>query len=137
MELIKPGTNFDFIRFRFVALVISWVLIAIGLISLALRGGPNYGIDFSGGVMVHLRFKQPQPISEIRAALSAVQLGESVIQDFGSTGTEFLVRLPVEATETSDITEKLTRALEEKFGKENFEVLRVEFVGPRVGQELR
>jgi preprotein translocase subunit SecF len=137
MELIKPGTNFDFIRFRFVALVISWVLIAIGIISLIVRGGPNYGIDFSGGVMVHLRFKQAQPINEIRAALTSIQLGESSIQDFGSTGTEFLVRLPVEATQTSGVTENLTRALEEKFGKENFEVLRVEFVGPRVGQNLR
>src|SRR5712692_6020342 len=103
MELIKPGTNFDFIRFRFVALVISWVLIAIGMISLVLHGGPNYGIDFSGGVMVHLRFKKPQPISEIRAALGSIQLGESTIQDFGSTSREFLVRLPVEATETKNI----------------------------------
>ena len=41
MELIKPGTKFDFIRFRFVALVISWVLIAIGMFSVLLRGGPN------------------------------------------------------------------------------------------------
>jgi preprotein translocase subunit SecF len=137
MELIKPGTNFDFIRFRFIALGISWVLIAIGLVSLLLHGGPNYGIDFSGGVMVHLRFHKPQPIGEIRSALTTINLGDSTIQDFGSAGVEFLVRLPVEASETKGISDTLTQALEQKFGKENFEVLRVELVGPRVGQELR
>ncbi len=136
-ELIKPGTNFDFIRFRFVALVISWVLIAIGLASVVYHGGPNYGIDFTGGVMVHLRFSSPQPIGEIRTVLDSIHLGESTIQDFGAAGTEFLVRLPVEASETKGISDTLTQALADKFGKDKFEVLRVELVGPRVGQELR
>ncbi len=137
MELIKPGTKFDFIRFRFVALVISWILIAVGIASFILHGGPNWGVDFSGGVMVQLRFKTPQPIDTIRAALNNVQLGDSTIQDFGGAGTEFLVRLPVEVSETAGISDTLKRGLEEKFGKDAFEVLRVELVGPRVGRELR
>jgi preprotein translocase subunit SecF len=137
MEIIKPGINFDFIRFWPIALVISWVLIAIGLASFVFHGGPNYGIDFSGGVMVHLRFTKPQPINDIRAGLSTVGLGDSTIQDFGANGTEYLVRLPVEASESKGITETLTQALETKFGKDSFEVLRVELVGPRVGKELR
>jgi preprotein translocase subunit SecF len=136
-EIIKPGTNFDFIRFWLVALVISWVLIAIGIGSFIYHGGPNYGIDFSGGVMVHLRFNKPQLIGDIRAGLSTVGLGDSTIQDFGAGSTEYLVRLPVEASETKGISETLTQALETKFGKESFEVLRVELVGPRVGKELR
>jgi len=137
MELIKPGTKFDFIRFRFIALGISWALIAIGIFSLILHGGPNYGIDFSGGVMVHLRFNRPVPIGNIRDALNAIHLGESAIQDFGAGGTEFLIRLPVEASETKGISDTLTQALADKFGKDAFEVLRVELVGPRVGQDLR
>jgi preprotein translocase subunit SecF len=137
MELIKPGTNFDFIRFRFVALVISWVLIAIGLAAVLYHGGPNYGIDFSGGVMVHLRFAQPQSIDGIRQALNGAELGDATIQDFGTAGTEFLVRLPVEAAGLEGISDRLTQALDQKFGKQNFEVLRIELVGPRVGRELR
>ncbi|HEX7409695.1 MAG TPA: protein translocase subunit SecF [Candidatus Binatia bacterium] len=136
-EIIKPGTNFDFIRFWLVALVISWVLIAIGIGSFIYHGGPNYGIDFSGGVMVHLRFSKPQSIGDIRAGLSTVGLGDSTIQDFGAGSTEYLVRLPVEASETKGISETLTQALATKFGKESFEVLRIELVGPRVGKELR
>jgi preprotein translocase subunit SecF len=137
MEFIKPGTKFDFIRFRFVALGISWALIAIGIGSFIFHGGPNWGVDFSGGVMVQLRFKSPQHIDAIRAALNSVQLGDSTIQDFGGAGTEFLVRLPVEVSETAGLSAILTRGLEDKFGKDTFEVLRVELVGPRVGRELR
>ncbi len=137
MEFIKPGTKFDFIRFRLVALGISWTVIAIGIASFIFHGGPNWGVDFSGGVMVQLRFNSPQPIDAIRAALDSVQLGDSTIQDFGGAGTEFLVRLPVEVSETAGLSATLTRGLEEKFGKDAFEVLRVELVGPRVGRELR
>jgi len=137
VELIKPGTNFDFIRLRMAALVFSWVLIAIGIASFIYHGGPNYGIDFSGGVMVHLRFAKAQPIDGVRAALTTVGLGDSTIQDYGANGTEYLVRLPVEASETKGISEQVTQALGDKFGKDSFEVLRVELVGPRVGNELR
>ncbi|MFN8625400.1 MAG: protein translocase subunit SecF [Candidatus Binatia bacterium] len=137
VELIKPGTNFDFIRLRTAALVFSWVLIAIGIASFIYHRGPNYGIDFSGGVMVHLRFAKQQPIEGIREALTTVGLGESTIQDYGANGTEYLVRLPVEASETKGISEQITQALGTKFGKDAFEVLRVELVGPRVGKELR
>jgi preprotein translocase subunit SecF len=137
MEIIKPGTKFDFIRFRFVALVISWILIAIGIASFIYHGGPNYGVDFSGGVMVHLKFKQPVSIGDMRAGLNPIHLGDATIQDFGAAGEEFLVRLPVEATGAKGMSEDLTQALAEKFGKDAFEVLRVEFVGPRVGQALR
>jgi preprotein translocase subunit SecF len=137
MELIKPGTKFDFIRFRFIALGISWAVIAIGIFSLIYHGGPNYGIDFTGGVMVHVRFKNTVPVNDIRAALNSAKLGESTIQDFGAGGTEFLIRLPVESSETSGISDSMTQALAEKFGKDGFDVLRVELVGPRVGQDLR
>lgn len=137
MELIKPGTNFDFIGFRLKALVFSWILIAIGAASVVYHGGINWGIDFSGGVMVHLKFNKPTSVDEVRASLSGAHFGESTIQNFGSGGQEFLVRLPVEVTETAGISESLTKSLTEKFGKETFEVLRVELVGPRVGRELR
>lgn len=137
MEIIKPGTNVDFIRYSSIAFVLSGVLLVASIASLVVRGGPNYGIDFAGGVIVHLRFAKPEPIKDIRAALSAINLGESAIQDYGASGAEFLVRLPAEASEKIGVSAQVSQALAEKFGADAFEVLRVELVGPRVGRELR
>lgn len=141
MELIKPGTKVDFVRYVLWAVGFSWALILIGVISLIIHKGPNYGIDFSGGTMMQLRFKQKPSISDIRAALEPLGLGDATIQDFGSGGTageaDFLIRLPLAASEMEDLSKKVTASLEEKFGKDTFEILRVEMVGPRVGSDLR
>jgi preprotein translocase subunit SecF len=141
MELIKPGTKIDFVSYAPWAIGFSWLLIAIGAVSLLIHRGPNYGVDFSGGTVVQVRFHQKPAISEIRAPLEALGFGEVSIQDFGSgdaTGAaEFLIRLPQTAEETADLGQKVTAALDGKFGKEAFEVLRVDMVGPRVGADLR
>lgn len=145
MEIIKPGTKFDFISFRSTAYAVSAVMILASLGSLVLRGGPNYGIDFTGGSMVQIRFQDNRSIDEVRAVLADKGMGEALIQDFtddfGTTGdeggSEFLVRLPLSAEETTDESKRVTQALGEAFGPEAMEIQRVESVGPRVGQALR
>jgi preprotein translocase subunit SecF len=141
MELIKPGTTIDFVSGVKYAVGFSWLLIAIGIISLIAHKGPNYGIDFVGGTMVQVRFKQKPAINDIRSALTPLKLEDATIQDFGSSGTaggaDFLIRLPLAATEMEDVSNKVTGALSDKFGKDTFEIQRVEMVGPRVGKELR
>src|SRR5690348_12687186 len=69
-ELIPPGINIDFVGLRLKMLIVSWTLILIGLGSIWLKGGLNYGIDFAGGTMVHVKFDQQTPIADIRGALS-------------------------------------------------------------------
>jgi preprotein translocase subunit SecF len=137
MELIKPGINIDFVGYKNYMLVASAIAIVLSILILIVHGGPNYGIDFTGGVLVHLRFNEPKSAGDVRAAVLNLDLGESNIQDFGTSGTEFLVRLPLAASEVKNASDKLTTTLEDKFGKGTFEVLRVEVVGPRVGAELR
>jgi preprotein translocase subunit SecF len=140
MELIKPGTTIDFVSKVKFAIGFSWLLIAIGIVSLIARGGPNYGIDFAGGTMVQIKFSQKPPIDEIRSALATLGLGDATIQDLGSGaagGTEFLIRLPVSAAEMENLSKKVTDTLESKFGQAAMEVQRIETVGPRVGKELR
>ncbi|GBD26473.1 hypothetical protein HRbin30_01805 [bacterium HR30] len=139
MELIKPGTNFNFVGNFRRALVFSGLLIVVGALSLTLRG-PNYGIDFAGGTLVQVRFKQPTPIDEVRKALAGLELGEASIQDFGGNtngGSEFLIRVPVKGDHLSDFSAQVTSALESRFGKDSWEIQRIETVGPRVGGELR
>jgi preprotein translocase subunit SecF len=141
MELIKPGTKIDFVHYTAWAIGFSWLLIAIGALSLLLHGGPNYGVDFSGGTVMQVRFKQKPSISDIRGTLEPLGLGDVTIQDFGTSepagSAEFLIRLPQTADERSDLGTKVTEALQGKFGKDAFELLRVEMVGPRVGADLR
>lgn len=140
MEFIKPGTKIDFIGMRKMAFAVSGLLLLMGIVSLVVRGGPNYGIDFAGGTMVQVRFPQSPPIDDIRAALTTLDLGDATIQDFGASpsgGAEFLIRLPLSTDQGKDLSSTVTEALAQKFGKEAFEVQRVESVGPRVGNELR
>jgi preprotein translocase subunit SecF len=95
--------------------------------------------------MVQIRFQDNRSIDEVRAALADKGMGEALIQDFtddfGTTddegGSEFLVRLPLSAEETTDESKRVTQALGEAFGPEAMEIQRVESVGPRVGQALR
>ena len=68
MELFK-NTNFDFLGKKWPFIGASLVLTVAGLASLAIKGGPDYGIDFKGGALMYLRFNQEPPVQKIRAAL--------------------------------------------------------------------
>lgn len=137
MEIIKPGTQIPFTRYRHIAIVISTVVNLAVLILLFTRG-PNLGVDFAGGSMVHLRFQDRVTIPEIRQALARSGLADSVIQDFGQDATrEFLIRLEKTSAELGVLGEQVRKSLSEKFGADRFEVRRVESVGPKVGKDLR
>ena len=87
--------NFNFIGRRRWAYVISALMLVFGLTALAVKG-LHYDIDFTGGTLVQIRFEQPPTVAAIRAGLSRVQLGESVIQQFGDP-QEYIVRAPLSA----------------------------------------
>ena len=79
MELFK-NTSFDFLGKKWWFITASLVLTAAGLISLAVKGGPNYGIDFKGGAIMYLRFNQEPPVQKIRSALADKIHGEISVQ---------------------------------------------------------
>src|SRR5271154_5502917 len=79
MELFK-NTNFDFLGWKWPFIGASLVLSVAGLISLAVKGGPKYGIDFNGGALMHLRFNQEPPVQQIRNALGGKVRGEISVQ---------------------------------------------------------
>lgn len=138
-ELIKPGTNFDFVGYRSYAVTGSIVVIVLGLLSVLVRG-MNYGIDFAGGTLVHVKFHQPVSIGEIRGALETISAKDVTVQDFGATGSnEFIIRMVESDPELKrGLAQQISSSLGERFkGKSEFEVLRVESVGPRVGKDLR
>jgi preprotein translocase subunit SecF len=138
-ELIKPGTNIDFIGYRRYAMIASLAVILVGLLSL-LVFGVNYGIDFAGGTLVHVKFNRPVAINDMRSALGTISAKDVTVQDFGGADSnEFIVRmLEADPELKQGLPEQISNALAARFkGKSDFEVLRVESVGPRVGKDLR
>ena len=137
MELIKPGLKIPFTRYRKTAVIIS-MIVNLAVLIMLLTKGPNLGVDFAGGTMVHLKFQQNVAVAELRQAFEKMDLGGSVIQDFGQPGAnEYLVRLDKTSVEIGVLGEQIKKVLTEQFGADKFEVRRIESVGPKIGQDLR
>jgi preprotein translocase subunit SecF len=135
-EIVSPDTKFDFIGLRRPAAILSLVLVGISLALLFARG-PNLGIDFAGGSLVHVRFPEVRAVDDVRSALSTAGMPNLDIQDAGG-GREVLIRVPLAEEEASQVAgERVSTTLQQAFGQDKVEILRVEAVGPRVGQALR
>ena len=135
IELFR-NPNYNFIGRRRWAYLASVVFIAIGLGSMVAKGGLRYDIDFAGGTLVQVRFAEPPRIEKIRTSLAAVQLGDSIIQEFGDP-REFIIRLPLAATSAEEVTRRVQGALAGDASLAKAEIRRVEFVGPQVGKDLQ
>ncbi len=135
IELFK-NPNYDFIGKRKWAYLFSAVITLIGLGSLVVQGGLRYDIDFTGGTLIQVRFEQPPAIAKIRASLATIQLGDSIIQEFGDA-REYIIRLPLTAVGSEEVARRVQGALSAEPSLGKFEIRRVEFVGPQVGRELQ
>lgn len=131
----------DFMGLRKIALIVSAVLITLAIASLAIRG-LNFGIDFTGGTEVQVQYPAAKHPDEVRTALEEAGF-KAEVQHFGSA-RDILVRLPPlenlggrepTAKEKAELSSKVLKALRTQDAKA---VLgRVNFVGPKVGSELR
>jgi preprotein translocase subunit SecF len=126
--------SFDFIGKRRWAYGVSIAATVLALLSLAVQG-LRYDIDFTGGTLIQVRFEQPPTVGAIRAALTRIQLGESIIQEFGDPH-EYILRVPLASRTSEELTKRVEGAIADaRLGK--FETRRAEFVGPQVGRELQ
>ncbi len=136
---ILGNTNFNFIRWRWHALILSIGLIWAGVATMYVRG-LALGIDFSGGTAVVLRFPQDVTVDTIRDGLGSIG-SEAVVQRYGEPGShEIMVRLPLsDATGQQDVTGESTRVEDALRASDvgAFEVVSKEVVGPVVGNDLR
>ena len=136
MQLFKHETRFDFMGKIKVAMIISGIVILVGLGSIVFSGGLKYGIDFAGGTLVQLQFKNPPDIEVIRDGLKTIGLGESTIQEFGSK-KDILIRVERSEEKLEAVGAMVKRSLSGKFNSDEIIVERVEKVGPKVGRDLR
>jgi preprotein translocase subunit SecF len=93
LKLVPDNTNIPFLRYRFVALVVSIVLI-LGSGALVATRGLNLGVDFVGGQMLRVQFVQPVDVEVLRDRVDALGLGDATIQQFGSA-RDISIRLPL------------------------------------------
>lgn len=138
-HLIRPDTNIDFIRLRYYAFALSGLMILIGMISLFVKGGPRYGIDFAGGVIMQTKFEAPTKIDDLKKTLEATKLPGLVVQQLGKSGdNEFLIRTSIGDSVTSASVQK---TVSDAFAKDmpgaKYSFKRMEMVGPKVGADLR
>jgi preprotein translocase subunit SecF len=135
MEFFSKKTNFDFLGRRRLAFVFSAVLM-IGSLILLVPGvrGLNFGIDFTGGVLIELAYPATANLPDIRERLASGGFPDAQVQNFG-TSTDVLVRvLPREGVEGKALAAQMLAVLQN--GDTAVELRRTEFVGPQVGEEL-
>jgi preprotein translocase subunit SecF len=132
MEFFKIRRVIPFMRHALVFNVISLVTFLAAVFFLAHKG-LNYSVEFTGGTLVEVNYKDAANVESIRDALEKAGL-KGEVQNFGSS-RDVLIRMPVEKGQsTSDVSQKVAGLL--KAQDATAEVRRVEFVGPQVGEEL-
>ena len=136
--IIKNNTNFDFMGTKYVWLGISSALILLSII-LFFTKGLNYGIDFTGGIELQVKFNDPKINSEtVRSIMETVASGDVQVQQFGdNVNNEYLIRVKGTEKNLTVISKDIETKLAEKFSKDQYEVRRVDVVGPKVGEELK
>jgi preprotein translocase subunit SecF len=137
MQFVKPDININFVGKRKIAFSVSLAMILISIASLAIHGGPKYGIDFAGGSLVQVKFNEPVSVNMIKSGLAALDLGKSSVQGFGEKSeNEYLIRTDRSVETSGGFSLTVQQALESSTGK-GVTVRRVEMVGPQVGKDLR
>ncbi len=132
MRLIKSNTNINFMGQRHIAVVVSVLLVTISIVSLfpGVRG-LNLGLDFTGGTLAVVEYPQPVDLIDIRDQLTAADLGDAVVQTYGSV-REIAIRVPVDAGDSAEVTTRLIEGL----GISEDQVVDGDFIGSKVGEEL-
>jgi len=139
MLRILHDTKLDFIKWwrHMAVLTVAWILMGVALF-FARGKGFNYAIDFTGGTLMQVSFAKPTTDEAVRAVASTAGYPHAEIQRFGSD-SEYTIRARAEqASVSTDSTRHIIeRALKAQYGEAGVKVLRGEFVGAKVGDELQ
>jgi preprotein translocase subunit SecF len=125
------NASYDFLSVRRRAYAVSLVLIVLGIGSLILRGGPRYGVDFTGGTLIQVEFFEPTSVSDLRGVLASAGMENAQIQQLGASN-EFMIR----TQDFEGIVESVNGLFDEAYGADGF-TMSADAVGPKVGSELQ
>ena len=119
----------NFVGNRKYALIFSTILLVVSIASIGFQG-LKFGIDFTGGTLIELGYEKTADLEDIRSKLTSANYKGTNVQYFGSD-TEVLIQLEPQAATSAQLSSSIIRML-----GDGLDVRRVEFVGPKVGEEL-
>ncbi|MGN1392679.1 MAG: protein translocase subunit SecF [Succinivibrionaceae bacterium] len=132
-QIIKSGTVIPFMKIAKLVELIT-IIFVIGCISVICTKGLNWGLDFTGGVIIEVQYPTDANIEKIRTILIENGISKPTVQNIGTT-KDFSIRIqPKEGENQQSITEKVISII--KLDESNAKVTRSEYVGPAVGEEL-
>ncbi|MBQ7908871.1 MAG: protein translocase subunit SecF [Elusimicrobiaceae bacterium] len=131
MMTFFPKTNIDFLKYRKVYFAVSAAILVLGIVLFATKG-LNFGIDFTGGTMVQVKFEQAVDMAKIREALTATGQ-ESELQSYGNNS--YAVREKGTEENVNEVQNRIEEAL--KTLNVPYVVEQTNFVGPTVGQNMK
>lgn len=133
MEFFGKETRIDFLGLRIPAMALSLILIAASIGTLATRG-LNFGIDFTGGVLLEVGYPESVALDPIRQVLADEGYPDAIVQHFGADRDVLIRMQPHDDRSSADISTDVLQALRQQDAAA--EMRRVEFVGPQIGDEL-
>ncbi len=133
MEFFHLKKDIPFMSYGKLTTSISLVTFILAVFFLATKG-LNFGVDFTGGTVMEVRYGQPADLNKVRAQLTDMGMHEVLVQNFGSS-KDVLIQVPLKQ---NLVGAKLSDQVLDKLRSQDagVEMLRVEFVGPQVGREL-
>ncbi len=133
-QLFRNVPKFDFVGYRKVGFLITGLGVIVSIASIAIHGF-NFGIDFTGGVVMEVRTEQVADVGKMRSLLDTAGTQNASLQSVGD-GTQVLIRIKPEGTENQNqVAQGVRGALDTGYGSK-VDYLKVDYVGPQVGSEL-
>lgn len=131
---VTKDTTIDFMKARKFTYALSALMVLLSIVCIAIKGF-NYGIDFSGGILMELKAAQKIDVEQVRKELNTVDLEDINIQTIGEVGDEIMIRAQAPNLDEKEQM-KAVNEIKKVLGSD-YEYRRVELVGPQVGGELK
>lgn len=131
IKLIKDETNIDFMSWHKAGFVLSTIIV-LATVFFMFTKGLNFGIDFTGGLLIEVKTPAAMQVEDVRGKLQDLSAGTPVIQEFGDD--TFMIKIPGREADEG-MQKKMSAEVQTALG-DAVEFRRVEYVGPQVGKEL-
>jgi preprotein translocase subunit SecF len=132
IEIVR-NPNIDFISKRKYGFIFSAAIVIISLVLILVKG-PNFGIDFTGGALLQVKFEEPITTAALRNSLAKIGKEKAQIQALGIMSTEYIIRAAGE--NPAGFANSVKQVLTDDFPNNEKEFLREETVEPKIGKEL-